>query len=323
MNKSTLIIDVAVKTISIEIAVLKDLQNSINDQFAQVVSALFECRGKLVITGIGKSAIIGQKWVATLNSTGSNAVFLHAADAIHGDLGVLRPEDIVICISKSGETPEIKVLLPLIKAFGNAVIAVVSNQKSYLATQSDYVLFVPVESEADPNNLAPTASTTAQLALGDAVAVALLSLRGFSPQDFALLHPGGSLGRQLYLRVIDLFTQHQIPAVSPQASLREIIIEMTSKRLGATAVIGPERKLLGIITDGDLRRMLRTTLDLEQIKASDIMTQKPKTVQPEEMAVKALEILRNHSITQLAVVDNQNNYQGIIHLHDILKEGII
>lgn len=323
MNKSTLIIDVAIKTLSIEIAVLQDLQNSINDHFAQVVSALFGCRGKLVITGIGKSAIIGQKWVATLNSTGSNAVFLHAADAIHGDLGVLRSDDMVICISKSGETPEIKVLVPLIKVFGNPIIAVVSHRTSYLATHADYVLYVPVESEADPNNLAPTASTTAQLALGDAIAVALLSLRGFTPQDFALLHPGGSLGRQLYLRVADLSTHHQAPAVSPQAPLREIIIEMTSKRLGATAVIGPDGELLGIITDGDLRRMLRTTMDLEHITASEIMTHKPKTVHPHEMAVKALEILRKHSITQLAVVDDRNSYQGLIHLHDILKEGII
>lgn len=323
MNESTRIVEVAIKTLGIEIGVLQDLQKSINAEFAQVVSALFECKGKLVVTGVGKSAIIAQKWVATLNSTGSNAVFLHAADAIHGDLGVLRPDDLVICISKSGETPEIKVLVPLVKSFGNRLVAVVSNRSAYLATQADRVLWVPVSTEADPNNLAPTASTTAQLAMGDAVAVALLSLRGFTAQDFALLHPGGSLGKQLYLRVADLYPQHAPPAVKPTTALREIILEMTSKRLGATAVVQEDRTLLGIITDGDLRRMLRTSLDLESITAHDIMTTQPKTIAPEDLAVKALEVMRTLSITQLVVVDEKNTYHGLIHLHDILKEGII
>lgn len=323
MNESTGIIEVAVNTLNIEIAVLEDLQNSINDKFIQVVNALFSCRGKLVVTGVGKSAIIAQKWVATLNSTGSNAVFLHAADAIHGDLGILRPEDVVICLSKSGETPEIKVLLPLIKALGIPIVAVVSHQESYLAVQADHVLWIPVRKEADPNNLAPTASTTAQLAMGDAIAMVLLSLRGFTPQDFALLHPGGSLGKQLYLRVADLYARHDAPTVHLSSPLREVIIEMTSKRLGATAVVESSGLLIGIITDGDLRRMLRSNLDLELVTAKDIMSTQPKTILADDLAVKALQMMRESSITQLVVVDESNIYRGLIHLHDILQEGVI
>lgn len=277
---------------------------------------------RLVLTGIGKSAIVAQKITATLNSTGSPALFLHAADAIHGDLGMVQPADFVLCLSKSGETPEIRVLAPLVKNFGNPLVAITANPQSSLARQADYLLYTPIEQEADPNNLAPTCSTTAQMALGDALAVALLSHKGFGSQDFARFHPGGALGKQLYLRVADLYPMHERPLVGPDATLSEVILEISSKRLGATAVADLNGQLLGIITDGDLRRMLQRGGDLGIAHAGDILSPTPKSVGPDTLAVHALSIMREHSISQLLVLEN-NQYLGMIHLHDLLREGLV
>lgn len=277
---------------------------------------------RLVLTGIGKSAIVAQKITATLNSTGSPALFLHAADAIHGDLGMVQPADFVLCLSKSGETPEIRVLAPLVKNFGNPLVAITANSHSTLARQADYLLHTPIEQEADPNNLAPTCSTTAQMALGDALAVALLSHRGFGSQDFAKFHPGGALGKQLYLRVSDLYRLHERPVVGPEATLPEVILEISSKRLGATAVVAPDEQLLGIITDGDLRRMLQRGGDLGLFHARDILSPAPKFVSPETLAVSALALMRQHAISQLLVLED-NRYLGMIHLHDLLREGLV
>ena len=279
-----------------------------------------ENKGNLVFTGIGKSAIIAQKIVATLNSTGTTAVFMHAADAIHGDLGIVREGDIVVVLSKSGETPEIKVLVPLIKLRGNRIVAMVGNPQSYLAQQADFVLDVSVSDEAMPDSLAPTSSTTAQLVMGDALALILMKCRGFSTEDFAKFHPGGALGKQLYLRVKDLYVHNERPEVGPDDNLTRVIIEMTHKRLGATVVCDGDR-LLGIITDGDLRRMLMNGPDIEHVKASQIMTSNPKTIDDEALVVDALHKMRHNSITQLPVM-HEGKYLGIIHLHDILKEGI-
>jgi arabinose-5-phosphate isomerase len=275
----------------------------------------------VIVTGIGKSAIIANKIVATLNSTGTPAVFLHAADAIHGDLGIIQRSDVVICLSKSGETPEIKVLVPLLRQQGNSLIALVGNRSSYLAKSADYILDATVPKEACPNNLAPTASTTAQLVMGDALAVALLECRGFSAEDFARLHPGGALGKQLYLKVGDLCINNEVPKVDLEADIRKVILEISARRLGATAVM-KDGKMVGIITDGDLRRMLEKNNNIEGITALDIMTSNPKTIQAGNLVVEALAIMRNYNITQLPVTDN-GNYIGVIHLHDILKEGIL
>lgn len=312
------------QTIDIEAKTLRNLAKSIGEtpDFLTAVEAIVAGRGRLVLTGIGKSAIVAQKIVATLNSTGTPALFLHAADAIHGDLGMVQPEDIVLCISKSGETPEIKVLAPLVRSFGNRLIAMTAVRTSTLARLADWVLWTPIEAEADPNNLAPTASTTAQMALGDALAVALLTLRGFSPGDFARFHPGGALGKQLYLRVSDLYPLHGRPAVSPDSSLQEVILEISSKRLGATAVLDTDDRLCGIITDGDLRRMLSGPIDLQRTIAADIMSKRPRTIGPEALAVEALTLMREHAITQLVVLKDQE-YLGFVHLHDLLKEGIV
>ena len=277
-------------------------------------------KGKVVVTGIGKSANIASKIVATFNSTGTSSVFLHAADAIHGDLGVVGKEDIVIAISKSGETPEIRVLIPLLKARGNKIVAMAGNKDSYLALQADYFLDVTVEQEACPNNLAPTASTTAQLAMGDALAVCLLDLRGFTPGDFAKFHPGGALGKRMYLRVADIFAKNPVPVVSPDETMENVILEISSKRLGATAVVENDT-LLGIITDGDLRRMIEKHGDYKKLRAKDIMSPNPKVIEKESLAVDALTLMRENNITQIPVLDN-GKYSGIIHLHDILKEGI-
>jgi arabinose-5-phosphate isomerase len=274
------------------------------------------------VSGIGKSAIIAQKIVATFNSTGSPSIFLHAADAIHGDLGMVQQEDVVVIISKSGESSEIKVLIPLIKNFGNCLIAITGNTSSYLAKKADFVLNTTVNQEACPNNLAPTSSTTAQLVMGDALAVCLMEGRGFNMEDFAKLHPGGTLGKKLYLRVSDLYTDNEKPVVKTDQSVKEVILEMTKKRLGVTAVTGADGKLAGIITDGDLRRMLEKSDSIENIKARDILTQKPKTIAPSEMAVNALDIMRKNEIMQLVVEEN-GIYLGIIHLHDLVKEGLI
>lgn len=294
----------------------------LDEDFDRAIDCLANCRGRIVISGIGKSAIIAQKIVATLNSTGSPSIFLHAADAIHGDLGMVQQEDVVIIISKSGESPEIKVLLPLIKNFGNPLIAITGNLNSYLARKSDFVLNTTVEQEACPNNLAPTTSTTAQLVMGDALAVCLMEKRGFQIADFAKLHPGGALGKKLYLRVADLYTDNEKPEVKPHQSVKEVIVEMTQKRLGVAAVTDDAGHLLGIITDGDLRRMLEKSNSIEQITAKDILTPDPKTIAPGELAVNALDLMRQSEITQLVVAEN-GNYLGIIHLHDLVKEGLL
>ena len=296
------------------------LKARLDDSFAEIVALILENKGNLVFSGIGKSALIAQKIVATMNSTGTTAVFMHAADAIHGDLGIVREDDIVVILSKSGETPEIKMLVPLIKLRGNKIVAMVGNRQSYLATQADFVLDVTVDEEAMPGSLAPTSSTTAQLVMGDALALILMKCRGFSTADFAKFHPGGALGKQLYLRVKDLYVNNERPEVGPDDSLTRVIIEMTHKRLGATVVMQDER-LLGIITDGDLRRMLMKYPNTEQVKAAQIMTSNPKTIDAEALVVDALHKMRANSITQLPVV-HEGKYLGIIHLHDILKEGI-
>ena len=290
---------------------------------------IFSATGRVVVTGIGKSAVIAQKMVSTFNSTGTPALFMHAADAIHGDLGMVQHGDVVICISKSGNSPEIKVLVPLIKDFGNTLIGMVGNMDSFLASRSDVIINTTVEHEACPNNLAPTASTTAQLAMGDALAVALIACRNFTARDFARFHPGGALGKQLYMRVDDLYRQNERPSVLPTASLRDTILEMTSRRLGCTVVVDPSDtdKVMGIICDGDLRRTLQNSRSeqgaLERLTAADIMSANPKSIAASDYAVNALHLMRSNSITQLVVVDEQQRYLGIIHIHDILREGII
>lgn len=301
---------------------LAHLASLLNNDFEQCVQAILAGTGRVVITGIGKSAIIAQKIVATLNSTGTPSIYMHAADAIHGDLGMIRDEDIIICISKSGHTPEIKVLVPILKRRGSKLVALVSNTQSYLAQQADFVLNATITEEACPNNLAPTTSTTAHMALGDALAVALLELRNFSSEDFARFHPGGTLGKQLYLKVEDIFVRNQLPVVSPEAPLKDVILEISSKRLGATAVMNARNELLGIITDGDLRRMLQKQIDIGQVQADAIMTRTPVTIDQSEYAVKALELMQAKSITQLVVL-NGKELAGFIHLHDLLKEGIV
>lgn len=317
----------AIHTIRIEIAALEALAASLehDPDFARCVEMIVQSKGRLVVTGIGKSASVAQKIVATLNSTGQPALFLHAADAIHGDIGMIQPSDIVLCLSKSGETPEIKVLVPLVKNFGNTLIAMTANQQSALALGADFVLFTPIEKEADPNNLAPTASTTAQMALGDALAAALLTQRGFSSDDFARYHPGGALGKQLYLRVSDLYKNHGRPAVGTDARLPEVLLEISGKRLGATAVLDTNGELTGIITDGDLRRMLERggSDDWNKLTANDIQTRSARSISPDAMAVEALELMRSHSISQLLVLDEARNYLGMIHLHDLVREGLI
>lgn len=313
---------VALQTIELEARAVSGLKNFINDDFEKAVRLLAGCRGRIVISGIGKSAVIAQKIVATFNSTGTPSLFMHAADAIHGDLGMVQQEDLVIVISKSGESPEIKVLVPLLKRFGNPLVAMVGNPGSYLALQADAILNTTVDQEACPNNLAPTSSTTAQLVMGDALAVCLMELNGFRQDDFAKLHPGGTLGKKLYLRVSDLSSRNEKPVVLPTHSLKEVIVEMTAKRLGATAVADKEGQLLGIITDGDLRRMLEKNAAIESMTAGDIMTSDPCTIGPDELAVSALDLLRKQEISQLVVI-SEKKYEGIIHLHDLIREGLI
>lgn len=322
MNQKDLIVKTARKTIEIETKTLQDLANSINEAFVKVVQTIYQTKGRVVVTGIGKSAIVAKKIVATLNSTGTPALFMHAADAIHGDLGMIQVEDIVLCISKSGETPEIKVLVPLLKHQGAALIGMVSNPRSYLGRQSKYILHTPISEEADPNNLAPTASTTAQMVMGDALAMGLLALKGFSPTDFALFHPGGTLGKQLYLRVNDIFPQNAKPQVNLDDTINQTILEMTSKRLGMTVVVNDDQEVVGVITDGDLRRMLEKQLDFSTLQARHIMSSSPKTVKQDTLAVKALDIMTTHNITQL-IVANKKKYLGVIHLHDLIKEGLV
>ncbi|MEZ4918692.1 MAG: KpsF/GutQ family sugar-phosphate isomerase [Saprospiraceae bacterium] len=318
------ILSAAVQTIEIEAKTLQNLAKSLDQtpDFLSCVESIVAANGRLVLTGIGKSAIIAQKIVATLNSTGTPALFLHAADAIHGDLGMVQKSDVVLCISKSGETPEIKVLAPLVKNFGNVLIAMTAKQNSTLAQLADYLLWTPIELEADPNNLAPTASTTAQMAMGDALAVALLTLRGFSPDDFAKFHPGGALGKQLYLRVRDLYILNGKPTVHAESSLQDVIVEISSKRLGATAVLDQNEAIIGIVTDGDLRRMLVQNREMKDVQAAQIMSKGPKTIGPEALAIDALTQMRQHSISQL-IVEEAGKYLGIIHLHDLVREGLV
>jgi arabinose-5-phosphate isomerase len=322
MTKSTMNIkSIAKEAISIEANALQQLVNHLDDDFEFSVKTILRSKGRVVISGIGKSAIIGQKMVSTFNSTGTPALFMHAADAIHGDLGMIRPDDVVICISNSGNTPEIRVLIPLIKDRGNVVIAMVGNLSSYLAQNADFIINTTVSQEACPNNLAPTSSTTAQLAMGDAIAVSLLKSRGFSTQDFARLHPGGIIGKKLYLKVSDLAVNNDVPQVNANESVMKTIIEISSKRLGATAVL-EDGKLIGIITDGDLRRMLEKNQDINHTRAKDIMSANPKTVSKDMLVVDALNIMRKNNITQLLIVED-SAYLGVIHIHDILKEGIL
>ncbi|WBX74962.1 KpsF/GutQ family sugar-phosphate isomerase [Tenacibaculum ovolyticum] len=322
MKDANAILSTAKETILLESNAIANLANLLDSSFVEAVNFIFNSKGRVIVTGIGKSANIANKMVATFNSTGTPAVFMHAADAIHGDLGNVQRNDVVICISKSGNTPEIKVLLPLIKNSDNKVIAITGNPDSFLGKNADFLLNSYVEKEACPNNLAPTTSTTAQLVLGDALAVCLLDLRGFTSSDFAKYHPGGALGKRLYLRVSDLIKNNQLPKVKSTDKVTNVIIEISEKRLGVTAVINENNKISGIITDGDIRRMLSKTTKIDELTAHDIMSTNPKTIDVDAMAVEALDALENSSITQILVTNKNDDYVGVVHLHDLIKEGI-
>jgi arabinose-5-phosphate isomerase len=315
------ILEIAKNTIVSESKSIAKLADLLTDDFVKATEIIFNSKGRLVVTGIGKSAIIAQKIVATMNSTGTPSLFLHASEAIHGDLGMVQHEDVVICISKSGNSPEIKVLIPILKHFGNKLIAITGNTSSFLAKGADFILDTTVDSESCPNNLAPTNSTTAQLVIGDALAVCLMELREFNPQDFAKYHPGGALGKKLLLRVGDMLDQSHKPEVTPETNIKKVIFEISEKRLGVTAVI-ENNKVIGIITDGDIRRMLNNNDTFAHLTAKDIMTKNPKMIQLSAMVTDALNILEDFSITQLVVLENEG-YKGVLHLHDILKEGIV
>ena len=321
MKNTKDIIATAKKTINIEADAIKNLINLVDKGFENTVRTILSSKGRVIVTGIGKSAIVGSKIVATFNSTGTPSIFMHAADAIHGDLGNILKDDVVICISKSGNTPEIKVLIPLIKNYGNKIAAITGNTDSYLAQNADFVLNSYVEQEACPNNLAPTSSTTAQLVIGDALAICLLELNDFSSKDFARYHPGGTLGKKLYLRVRDLLSKNEVPMVRLHSSIKDVIVEISEKRLGTTAVVEND-KIVGIITDGDIRRMLENNEDINSLHAKDIMSENPITVAANEMAINALDIMEKNNITQILVTD-KDKYIGVVHLHDLLKEGII
>ncbi|XLS28458.1 SIS domain-containing protein [Flavobacteriaceae bacterium M23B6Z8] len=321
MTRKNSIISVASKVIETEANAIKNLSSLLSDEFAEAVELIYESKGRVVITGIGKSAIIATKIVATMNSTGTPAIFMHAADAIHGDLGTIQSSDIVICISKSGNTPEIKVLVPLIKNGGNKLLAITSNKESFLGQHADYVLSAYVEKEACPNNLAPTTSTTAQLVIGDALAICLLEMKGFSSKDFARYHPGGALGKKLYLRVFDISSANMKPQVLPDSNVKQVIVEMSEKMLGVVAVT-EEGKIIGIITDGDIRRMLNKYDDISVLTARDIMSSNPKRIEADAMAVDALDMMEENGISQLLVEEN-GKYAGVIHIHNLIKEGII
>ena len=314
--------ELAVSVIDQEAKAVEKLKPFIDDEFVEILNLIYSSKGRLVITGIGKSAIIGSKIVATLNSTGTPSIFMHAADAIHGDLGIVQPDDVVLCISKSGNTPEIKVLVPLIRRMGNKLVAMVSNVDSYLAQHSDYVIKATVDAEACPNNLAPTSSTTTQLVMGDALAVCLLKMRGFSPEDFANYHPGGSLGKRLYLTVDDVFDKALRPWVKPDETIQNTIINISQNRLGATVVLDAQENLMGIITDGDVRRMVEKGGPLGDLRAKDIMSRNPKVVEKGELAVNAFSIMEKNKITSVIVID-EGKYAGLIHIHDVLREGIL
>ncbi len=321
MKSSSEIKKIAKETIALELAAIAKLESSINDDFVSVINLIINTKGRLIVAGIGKSANIASKMVATFNSTGQPAVFLHASDAIHGDLGNIQDGDVVICISKSGNTPEVKVLVPFIKSMGNKIIALTGNPKSFLAKESDFTIDVSVDKEACPNNLAPTSSTTAQLVMGDAIAVSLLACKDFSDKDFARFHPGGTLGKRLYLKLADILSDNSNPKVDVNATINEVIIEISQKRLGATAVLKNE-KLEGIITDGDLRRMLEKGTAFSNLSAKDIMSSNPKTIAVNSLAYDALQILENNNISQIIMMD-KNVYVGIVHIHELLKEGIL
>lgn len=315
------IINYAAEVLQEEANAVQTLKQYLTDDFVKSVETILNSKGRVIVTGIGKSAIIGQKIVSTLNSTGTPAVFMHAADAIHGDLGIIQQDDVVLCISKSGNTPEISLLTPFLKKNGNILIAMVGNTESHLAREAHYVLNCTVEREASPNNLAPTSSSTAQLALGDALASTLIKLRGFTSEDFAQLHPGGILGKRLYMKVKDLYKFNDVPMVAPTDPMQTVILEISGKCLGVTAVVENE-KVVGAITDGDLRRMLERTPDYSRLTAQDVMTKQPKSVHEETLVVDALELMKSKNITNLFVIDSQERYLGVIHLHDIIKEGI-
>lgn len=322
MNLAKNIRKTATRVLQNEAQAILNLVDALDSEFEACVEHILTSKGRVVITGIGKSALIAHKIVATLNSTGTPALFMHAADAIHGDLGMIQSDDVVICISKSGNTPEIKVLVPLMKRLGSVLVALVSNTKSYLAEHADFVLNATIAEEACPMNLAPTTSTTAHLAMGDALAVCLLEARGFTPDDFAKYHPGGSLGKQLYLKVEDVLGNQEVPVVTENASLAEVILEISGKRLGATAVVDEAGVLKGIITDGDLRRMLQKSLDIQSLVAKDIMTSNPKSISSQEFAIRALNMMQHHNITQLVAMDG-DKIAGFVHIHELMREGIV
>jgi len=321
LNKKKNILKTAKETILIEAEAIKNLIDFLDEGFENAVRTILNSNGRVIVTGIGKSAIIATKIVATFNSTGTPAIFMHAADAIHGDLGNILKDDVVICISKSGNTPEIKILVPLIKNYGNKIVAITGNQDSFLGKNADHVLNSYVEKEACPNNLAPTSSTTAQLVMGDALAICLLNLKDFSSSDFAKYHPGGTLGKKLYLRVKEIVSKNEVPKVTIDTPVKDVIVEISKKRLGTTAVVD-NNKIIGIITDGDIRRMLENNVNISELLAGDIMSFKPIVVKSDTMAVKALDIMQKNNITQILVNEN-DNYIGVVHFHDLLQEGII
>lgn len=321
MENFNKILDFARETIETELYSLGKLTNFLDKNFALSVQTILESGGRVVVTGIGKSAIIAQKIVATMNSTGTPSLFMHAADAIHGDLGMIQPKDVIICISKSGNTPEIKVLVPLLKREGNPLIAITANRESFLAIQANYVLYAYTQKEACPNNLAPTTSTTAQLVMGDALSVALMRMKSFGSEDFAKYHPGGALGKRLYLTVGETIARNQVPSVAPDTDIRQVIVEISQKMLGVTAVLEGDT-IVGVITDGDIRRMLSRYEDIKGLKAKDIMSSHPKTIEASVLAVDALDFMQNHKITQL-LVTHSGRYMGVIHLHNLIQEGII
>ncbi|WP_431122357.1 KpsF/GutQ family sugar-phosphate isomerase [Flagellimonas flava] len=321
MDETQSILSIAKRTLETESKAIHNLINQLDEQFAQAVQHILKSQGRVVVTGVGKSAIIASKIVATLNSTGTPAIFMHAADAIHGDLGTIQKNDVVVCLSKSGNTAEIKALLPLIKNGGNKLIGITGNMDSVLSKQADFVLGAYVEKEACPNNLAPTTSTSAQLAIGDALAICLLELRGFSSSDFAKYHPGGALGKKLYLRVADIVVNNQKPLVDINSSVKEVIVEISEKMLGVTAVMD-NNKVVGVVTDGDIRRMLSKYDNIGELTAKDIMTQNPKSVDVDTLAVKALKMLQDNGISQLLAFDN-GTYSGVVHLHNLINEGIL
>ena len=321
LRTSSIMSEIARNSIISQSNALKGVANLIDKEFAEAVQLIYNSKGRVVITGIGKSAIIAKKIVATLNSTGTSSIFMHAADAIHGDLGLVQKSDIIICISKSGDTPEIKVLVQIINKLKNKLIAITGNPKSVLGSNADYILNSFVEKEVCPNNLAPTTSTTAQLVIGDALAVCLLDLRKFTKDDFAKYHPGGTLGKKLFLTVGALSNQNQLPKVNPNSKIKDVIIEISEKRLGFTAVVD-KNKVIGVITDGDLRRMLSKTENISNLSAKDIMSTSPKTISTNAMAIEALKIMKANEISQL-IVEDENKYAGVIHIHDLIREGII